>query len=147
MKSYKFTIGGEQFKTRIMEYSESKIVLTVNDDEYEVMVEHEESKIAPKLTRVTTQAPTVTKSVAAPAASNSGNDVPAPLPGVVLGINVKVGDTVKVDDTLLILEAMKMENNIESPRTGKVGEILVEEGDSVEKGSIIMSIIPGVADE
>ncbi len=140
MKSYKFKIGGEQFKTRIIEYSESKIVLTVNDDEYEVEVEHEESKITPKITRVTTQAPIVTKTVTAPGASNKNNDVPAPLPGVVLGINVKVGDTVKVDDTLLILEAMKMENKIYSPKSGVVLAIHVTEGSSVQEEQNLMEI-------
>lgn len=140
MKSYKFTIGGEQFKTRIVEYSESKIILTVNDDEYEVVVEHEEPKIAPTITKPSRQTQTVTKTVTATGASNSGNDVPAPLPGVVLGINVKVGDSVKVDDTLLILEAMKMENKIYAPKSGVVLAIHVTEGNSVQEDQNLMEI-------
>ena len=142
MKTYKLQIGGEQFKTRILEYSESKIVLIVNDDEYEVSIEHEEADRTPRIVRAPrTQQPLVhTSTKAVPVASNSENDVPAPLPGVILSLNVKVGDSVKSGDDLLTLEAMKMENKIHSPKDGIVIAIHVTEGNSVQEGQNLLEI-------
>ncbi|MCD8186804.1 MAG: acetyl-CoA carboxylase biotin carboxyl carrier protein subunit, partial [Rikenellaceae bacterium] len=68
------------------------------------------------------------------------NAMKAPLPGVILSIDVKVGETVKVGQRLFVLEAMKMENNIDSDREGIVREIKVEKGDSVLEGDVIMTI-------
>lgn len=64
----------------------------------------------------------------------------APIPGVILSIAVKVGDTVEVGDAILILEAMKMENEIHSSVDGTVREIRVSEGDRVNKGEILVVI-------
>ena len=61
--------------------------------------------------------------------------VSSPLPGVVLNVNVKEGDAVKKGQTILILEAMKMENSIEAPADGTVSKILVQKGDSVLEGA------------
>ena len=71
--------------------------------------------------------------------SNKDNDVKAPMPGRVLEILVKKGDTVSKGDGLIILEAMKMENIIKSTRRGVLKHIQVVEGDSVEKNAIILS--------
>ena len=142
MKTYKLEIGGEKFKTRILEYSESKIVLTVNDDEYEVSIVQDESTRAPRIVRSpkTVQSPSQAPSKPKPAASGTDNDVPAPLPGVILALDVKVGDTVKFGDDLLTLEAMKMENKIHSPKDGVVLAIHVTEGNSVQEGQNLMEI-------
>jgi biotin carboxyl carrier protein len=66
------------------------------------------------------------------------NEVKAPMPGMVLDVLVDVGQQVNVGDTILILEAMKMENNIKSPTTGKVIEIKVNKGNAVEKNQILV---------
>ena len=65
-------------------------------------------------------------------------DVKAPMPGLVLDINVKIGDEVKENDTLLILEAMKMENSIASPRNGVIKNIAVNKGDAIDKGALLI---------
>lgn len=66
------------------------------------------------------------------------NSIKAPMPGLILEINVKVGDEVKEDDGLLILEAMKMENVITSPRDGVIKTILVAKGDTVDKNKLLI---------
>ena len=71
-------------------------------------------------------------------ASKQVNDIKAPMPGLILEINVKVGDIVKEDDTLLILEAMKMENVIHSPREGVIKSIQVKERETVDKNVLLI---------
>ena len=77
---------------------------------------------------------------AAPAASGAGKAVTAPLPGNIVGISVKVGDTVKAGQQVAVLEAMKMENTIESPVAGTVTAIHVNVGDSVPADAPIVTI-------
>lgn len=66
--------------------------------------------------------------------------IKAPMPGLILKVKKKVGDTVEMGESVVILEAMKMENEIRSPASGKIKEIVGKEGKSVEKGGIILSI-------
>lgn len=75
------------------------------------------------------------------AKENIYNLVNAPMPGLVLDIKVSVGDKIKIGDTLLILEAMKMENSIKSNYSGVIKEIFVEKNYPVEKGTKLISII------
>ena len=77
---------------------------------------------------------------AAPAASGAGKAVTAPLPGNIVGISVKVGDTVKAGQQVAVLEAMKMENTIESPVAGTVTAVHVNVGDSVPADAPIVTI-------
>ncbi|HCW07399.1 MAG TPA: acetyl-CoA carboxylase biotin carboxyl carrier protein subunit [Cytophagales bacterium] len=72
--------------------------------------------------------------------SNKVNNIKAPMPGLVIDMKVKVGDAVKAGDPLLILEAMKMENEIRSVNKGIIKEIFVKEGAAVEKGAILFSV-------
>lgn len=66
------------------------------------------------------------------------NSIKAPMPGLILEINVEIGQEVKENDTLLILEAMKMENSIASPRVGVIKSISVKKGDAVEKNQFLI---------
>jgi len=72
--------------------------------------------------------------------SENGKPVPAPMPGSVIEVLVKAGDQVKEGDTVVILEAMKMENEITAPQSGTVVKILVKAGDTVNNGDILMVI-------
>lgn len=72
--------------------------------------------------------------------SSSISDVKAPMPGTILSLNVDVGDQVSKGDSILILEAMKMENVIKSPGDGVVNSILVNQGDNVEKNQLLISL-------
>lgn len=66
------------------------------------------------------------------------NEIKAPMPGLILEICVSVGQEVAENDPLLILEAMKMENTLVSPRSGKIKTITVEKGNAVEKGQLLI---------
>ena len=77
---------------------------------------------------------------AAPAASGAGKSVNAPLPGVIVEVSVKVGDTVKQGQQVAVLEAMKMENAIEAETAGTVTAIHVSKGDSVLEGAPVVTI-------
>lgn len=72
------------------------------------------------------------------AASAKVNDLKAPMPGLIVGINVQPGDAVKKGDSLLILEAMKMENSLKAPGDGTIKTIRVSHGDRVEKGQVLI---------
>lgn len=80
------------------------------------------------------------QSAPAPAASGNGKPVTSPLPGVIVDITVKVGDSVKAGQQVAVLEAMKMENAIEADHAGTVTAILVNKGDSVLEGVPIVTI-------
>lgn len=72
--------------------------------------------------------------------SKKANDIKAPMPGLILNINVKAGQKVKEGDHLLILEAMKMENSISSPKEGVVKSIHTKSGETVEKGTLMIEL-------
>ena len=67
-------------------------------------------------------------------------DITAPLPGKIISIDVKVGDVIKIGDVVAVLEAMKMDNEIESEFDGEVLSIEVSEGESVPSGAVIITI-------
>ena len=71
---------------------------------------------------------------------NGESPVKSPLPGVILDIRIKEGDPVAVGQTLVVLEAMKMENNIDSDRAGVVKSIKVNRGDSVLEGDVLITL-------
>ena len=68
------------------------------------------------------------------------NAIHAPMPGIIIGLNVKEGDDVKEGETVLILEAMKMENSIKCPKDGVVKSVLVEKGLAVEKNKLLIEL-------
>jgi glutaconyl-CoA decarboxylase len=132
-----------------------KLRITVEGKTYEVEVEELETSGAPKapVSKETVQpkpqtpAPRAeTKIDASPAPAKpaaptaEGEKVSAPIPGKILSINVKAGDKVSSGDQLLILEAMKMENEISAPTDGEIKEILVTEGQAVQTGDVLVVI-------
>ena len=131
-----------------------KFLINVNGNQYEVEVEEitssetstkpqvEYSQPAPKAERPAPQPKQETKAEAPKkVAAKAGQEVvKAPMPGTILSINVKEGDNVKKGQILLILEAMKMENEIVSPRDGKIARIVVSKGSSVNTGDDIVII-------
>lgn len=130
-----------------------KFRVTVNNEIYEVLVE-EILENNPQVTTSTpqpkpempapptppsTSGPSTGKAAPAPA-KGEGESVVSPLPGVILSINVKVGDQVTAGQTVIILEAMKMENEIPAPITGTVTSILVSKGQTVNTNDVLLTI-------
>ena len=153
MKQYKYTINGAQFDVTIDSIVGSKAKVEVNGIPFEVEMQGS-SLVEEALPTVTTNgaaapaaAPAVSTATseapAAPAAKSgpgAGAPVKAPLPGVVTKILVSEGQAVKKGETVLVLEAMKMENNITAEADGTVSGICVSAGDSVMEGTTLITI-------
>ena len=144
MKEYKLKINGNPYTVVIGDIEDNIVKTQVNGVEY--TAELPATKAA-AIKTVQTPRPSAAprtatgeKVIAKPAHTGSGNQVKAPLPGVVLSIPVKVGQAVKAADTVLLLEAMKMENAIHAGADGTVKEILVSAGDSVLEGTPLITI-------
>ena len=131
-KEYKYTINGNEYKVAIGEIVENEAVVIVNGEEYKVAWEPEAEPEKKVVVRPVAQASESSEASESGSANvNTNNAIKAPLPGVITSINVNVGDEVKAGDTLLVLEAMKMANNIEAEKDGKVTAICVKPGQSV----------------
>lgn len=130
MKEYKYTIDGKEYKVAIGDIVENVADVTVNGESFKVEMEPEKE---PEKKKVVLGQPAATEeSEATPAANvNTANAVKAPLPGVITSIEVEVGQEVKAGDTVVVLEAMKMANNIEAEKDGKITAICVKIGENV----------------
>lgn len=137
MKKFDFTIKGQKYEVLIKDFDENIAQLEVNGTSYEVEV-HKEMKVTktPKLVRQ----PVVSKpgEGSINKTASAGFKVKAPLPGSIFKLKVAVGDTVKRGDVLLIMEAMKMENNIMSEKDGVVKSIKVAVGDAVLQEDVLL---------
>lgn len=141
MKEYKYTIDGKEYKVAIGDIVENVADVTVNGEQYKVEMEPEKEPEKPKpVVRPVAPAPAPASSGADASRSNTQNAVKAPLPGVITEIKVAVGDTVAEGDTVVVLEAMKMANNLDAEKGGKVTAILVQPGQTVMEGDPLVVI-------
>lgn len=145
MKKFKFTINGNQYETEVLSVEENIAEIEVNGTLYKVEVDKTmKAPKTPKLVRQvavpsTDSHPSVAKT-SSPAGPKGAGSIKSPLPGVILEMYVREGDEVKMGQKLLMLEAMKMENNIEADKAGKVVSILKHKGDSVMEGDVLIII-------
>ena len=142
-KEYKYTINGNQYEVTIGDIEGTVATVNVNGEEYKVEwePEAEPEKKKPVLGKPAAAAAADSSAETASAANvNTNNAVKAPLPGVITSIEVAVGDEVKAGDIVLVLEAMKMANNIEAEKDGKVTAILVQAGQSVMEDDALVVI-------
>lgn len=144
MKEYKYKINGENYNVTINEVNETTAQVEVNGVAYNVEWEKPET---PKPTLIAKPAAPAAKPATAPAtapasapAATNGYAIKTPLPGVIIDIKVNIGDTVAKGQTVAILEAMKMENNINSDRDGKVASIAVSKGETVADGAVLITL-------
>jgi biotin carboxyl carrier protein len=141
MKEYKYTINGKKYEVAIGDIVENIATVTVNGEEFKVEMEKEAE---PEKKKVVVAAPKAApkEETAKPAAGpvDAKNAVKAPLPGVITEIKVAVGDTVKAGDTVVVLEAMKMANNLTTDRDGKVTAVCVGVGESVMEDTPLVVI-------
>ena len=149
MKEYKFKINGNEYNVAINSVEGNIADVTVNGKSYQVEMENAPAAapvqavpVAPAVT-VSAPAPQAAPAAApAPAAkpAGAGKAVTSPLPGVIIGVKVNVGDVVKPGQVVAVLEAMKMENDIEAEFGGTVTAVNVAKGDSVLEGAAIVTI-------
>lgn len=155
MKTYKYTVQGVDYEVEIAEVVGKIAKVNVNGIPFELEMQRpintaKHPTMRPSKVKVANvEAPKPAAAPAAPAAApaapvaaaaGSGSPVKAPLPGTITELKVQVGQQVNVGDTLLVLEAMKMQNNIESEYSGKVTSIVVKQGDTVMEGGLLMTI-------
>ncbi len=148
MKDYIITINGHKHEVQINKINEDSRTarVVVNGVEYEVGVEgmiRAPKKSKPQIASIPTIAASgdlVKPVIKQKSHSGSGHPMQCPLPGTIVEIKVKVGDAVTAGQTLLILEAMKMENNIDADVNGTVKEILVSTGATVMEGETLIVI-------
>ena len=144
MKEYKYKINGNEYNVAVEELEGNKANVTVNGKSYEVELDRPAKPAVSKPVARPAAAPAAAAPAAAPAPKAApaagGAGIKAPLPGVILDIKVKVGDTVTKGQTIAILEAMKMENNINADREGTVVSINVEKGQSIAEGTDIITL-------
>ena len=116
--------------------------ITVNGVAYDVTVEEGKGSAAPAVRAAAPAAPAAPAPAAAPAAAGATGSikVDAPMPGKILAVKKHVGDAVKAGDPILVLEAMKMENDIVAPKDGTVASINVSVGDAVESGATLATL-------
>jgi glutaconyl-CoA/methylmalonyl-CoA decarboxylase subunit gamma len=162
MRRYRLDISDREFVIDVQEVAADLFSVRVGDESYEVRLSGDESLAeaaitpgylpaaashAPTITRVKTERPAAAAAPAAatsaapkarPAAGGGKGAVTAPMPGVIIEVSVKVGDTVARGQQVAVLDAMKMHNVIGAPRAGTVGEVFVAAGQSVDHGDAIV---------
>lgn len=118
------------------------LIVTVNGVAYNVTVEEGTGApvAAPAAAPAPAPAAAPAPAPAAPAGAAGAVSVNAPMPGNILDVKVKPGDSVKAGDTLLILEAMKMENEISAPQDGTIASVDVRKGDVVDSGALLCTM-------
>lgn len=145
MKTYKFRINGNEYNVDINSVEGNIADVTVNGASYQVEMENAPAPVQKPVQApaTATAAPTATATAPAPkpaALAGAGKPVTSPLPGVIIEVSVKEGQAVKAGQKVAVLEAMKMENEIQAPADGTVTAILVNKGDSVLEGAEIVKI-------
>ena len=137
MRRYKFTISGNKYNVEIKSFEENLAEVEVNGTSYLVELGKEiKTPQTPKLVRYTPPAPSKE-----PVLNTSGLClIKAPLPGTIIAISVLPGMQIKLDQPVIVLEAMKMENNVFAEKTGTVKSVKVAVGDTVMQGDILIEI-------
>ena len=146
MSNYQYKVNGVDYNVEIEDIEGNIAKVTVNGKPFEVELKEPVKKpmqrkkvqmSAPAAAPAASAAPVAAKPKAA---VGSGTKVLAPLPGTNTEVKVNEGDTVKAGETVVVLEAMKMQNNIEADNAGKVTSILVTRGDTVMEGAVLVTI-------
>ena len=144
MKTYKYKINGTNYNVAVGDIENNVAQVEVNGIPYKVELEATKKSVtivAPHRPAAAPRTESGAKIIAKPTvAAGAGYQLKAPLPGTVLSIAVKVGDTVAAADTVAVLEAMKMENAIHAGRDGKISSIAVNQGDAVLEGAVLLTI-------
>ncbi|HAF28446.1 MAG TPA: acetyl-CoA carboxylase biotin carboxyl carrier protein subunit [Bacteroidales bacterium] len=141
MKKFKFTIRGNEYEVEIKDIDGDIANIEVNGTSYEVGIQQEKVKTSKTPTLVRPNVPVDRKdSKIKKTVSSRAYSLKAPLPGSIFKILKNEGDEVKKGETIMIMEAMKMENNIQSEKEGKIISMKVKVGDSVLQNDVLAEI-------
>ena len=146
MKTYKFRINGNEYNVEINSVEGNLADVTVNGAAYKVEMENAPATPAAPATtanpaaQARQDAPEAAPAKPAPAPAGAGKAITSPLPGVIIEVSVKEGQAVKAGQKVAVIEAMKMENEIQASSDGTVTAVLVNKGDSVLEGTEIVKI-------
>jgi biotin carboxyl carrier protein len=157
MNKYQYKVQGVDYEVEIAEVEGKIAKVNVNGIPFEIEMQKpinaakhptlaatkRTPSVAPAVTAPAAPAPAAApaaKPAAASAAAGAGNPIKAPLPGTITEVMVGMGQQVNVGDVVLVLEAMKMQNNIEAEYAGQVTSILVNKGDTVMEGAVLLTI-------
>ena len=154
MNKYQYKVQGVDYEVEIEEVEGNIAKVNVNGIPFEVELQQPinaakhptltRPKVEPVAPAAAAAAPAAAKPAASAqpqqAAAGAGTPVKAPLPGTVTDILVAVGQKVNIGDTVLVLEAMKMQNNIEAEYAGTITSVMVNKGDTVMEGSVLLTI-------
>lgn len=153
MNKYQYKVQGIDYEVEIAEVEGNIAKVNVNGIPFEIELQKpinaakHPSMNTPKVEvpkpatpSQPTAAPQPVSQPAQPAPAGAGMAIKSPLPGTVTDIKVSVGQTIQAGDVVLVLEAMKMQNNIEAEHEGKVTAIYVNQGDTIMEGTVLMTI-------
>lgn len=142
MKSYKMKINGNEYEVAVKDVNGQNVEVEVNGKAYSVELAEapKAEKPKPVIARPAAAAPAASAAPAPRPAAGAAGATKSPLPGTVLSVNVTVGQAVKAGDVALVLEAMKMENNINCGKDGVVKAVYVQKGDNVLEGADLLLV-------
>ncbi|HOY85090.1 MAG TPA: biotin/lipoyl-binding protein [Candidatus Syntrophosphaera sp.] len=138
MKTYKLIIGGQRYEARVLEYTPSHAKININGTDYLIQIEDDALPQVPVLPQQE-QAVPLAPAFSSDFASGTG-EIRAPLPGVIASLKVKEGEAVKKGQTILVLEAMKMESELAAPVDCVVEKIHVKDRAPVQEGDLLMTL-------
>ncbi|MBR6878017.1 MAG: biotin/lipoyl-binding protein [Bacteroidales bacterium] len=144
MKKFKFTISGKPYEVEVQNIEGNLATVNVNGTEYKVEMEEQAAPVVAPVARPAAKPAATQSQSAAPkpaaAVGGAGYKMAAPLPGTIMQIFVKQGDTVSKGDKLLMYEAMKMENNLLAETAGTITAVNCRQGDNVLQGDVLIVI-------
>lgn len=145
MKNFNFKLNGKQYNVEIISLEETVAKVNVNGDTFEVQLEEQltttktPTLVRPQAVPSTDSTPSIART-ASPSSPKGVGNIKSPLPGKILDVMVKEGDKVSVGQTILCIEAMKMENNINSDLDGVVTKVHVQKGSIVLEGDLLIEV-------
>ncbi len=140
MRTYNIIVNGRPITAEVKEFSQESARIEIEGNSYKIELASVETKARPKVPPARKVEKSVATVTPAMKPATQGGAITAPLPGAILEVYVKVGDSVSAGQKVLKMEAMKMENEINATANGVVSSIAVKAGDVVNQGQLLLSV-------